>query len=166
MDDSSWTPLFRAPSPSITRVMQSQAFRRARVQSSAVMGSATELRELAAQVARLDLQAPPLSAVSDQVTAAVGFVRATAERLASDAMPDPYHPPQEAKAQAGSPASVAARERLTIATLLYLITPDDLLPDFRPGGYLDDVLVLAWVLGAAANELAPYMDVDSGAEAD
>lgn len=104
--------------------------------------------------------APPLSAVSDQVTAAVGFVRDTAARLESDAVPSPdadQTPGVHAERQAASPAGVAARERLIIATLLYLITPDDLLPDFRAGGYLDDVLVLAGVLGAAVNELAPYM---------
>lgn len=40
----------------------------------------------------------------------------------------------------------------------YLVTPLDLVPDFRPGGYLDDVLPIAWVCGAAVHELAPYTE--------
>jgi uncharacterized membrane protein YkvA (DUF1232 family) len=47
-----------------------------------------------------------------------------------------------------------------VATLHYLITPDDLVPDFRAGGYIDDVLLLSWVFGAAVNELAPYLPND------
>ena len=58
-------------------------------------------------------------------------------------------------------ASVAARQRLVVAGLHYLITPDDLVPDFRAGGYLDDVLLLSWVFGAAVNELAPHLADDS-----
>ncbi len=61
-------------------------------------------------------------------------------------------------------ASVAARQRLVVASLHYLITPDDLVPDFRAGGYIDDALLLTWVFGAAVNELAPYLvdDPDAG----
>jgi uncharacterized membrane protein YkvA (DUF1232 family) len=62
------------------------------------------------------------------------------------------------------PAAAAslARERLIIAALHYLITPVDLVPDFRPGGYIDDVLLLSWVFGAAVNELEPFLDEDTG----
>jgi uncharacterized membrane protein YkvA (DUF1232 family) len=84
----------------------------------------------------------PLSAVADRVVAAVRFLRATADAIDAGAGP----PPQ------------AARERLLVAGLLYLVTIDDLVPDFRPGGYIDDVLLLSWVFGAAVKELAPYLD--------
>lgn len=59
-------------------------------------------------------------------------------------------------------AGSLARERLLVAGLHYLVTPDDLVPDFRPGGYVDDVLLLSWVFGAAVSELEPYLD-DSAA---
>nr|MBA2445446.1 DUF1232 domain-containing protein [Nocardioidaceae bacterium] len=51
-----------------------------------------------------------------------------------------------------------ARERLLVAAMDYLITPVDLVPDFQSGGYIDDVLLLSWVFGAAFNELAPFLD--------
>ncbi len=56
-------------------------------------------------------------------------------------------------------ADVAARERLLVAGLLYLVTPIDLVPDGQPGGYFDDVVLLAWVFGAA-----PHLadDADGG----
>ena len=59
-----------------------------------------------------------------------------------------------------SPASQAARERLIVAALDYLITPVDLVPDFRVGGYIDDVLLLSWVFGVAATELEPFLEED------
>jgi uncharacterized membrane protein YkvA (DUF1232 family) len=52
----------------------------------------------------------------------------------------------------------AARERLVVAALLYLVTRDDLVPDFQAGGYIDDVLVLSWIFGAAVDELDAYQE--------
>jgi uncharacterized membrane protein YkvA (DUF1232 family) len=60
-----------------------------------------------------------------------------------------------------SAAGAAARERLIVAALHYLVTPVDLLPDFRAGGYLDDVVLLSWIFGAGAQELEPFLDPDA-----
>jgi uncharacterized membrane protein YkvA (DUF1232 family) len=59
-------------------------------------------------------------------------------------------------------AGGAARERLLIASLHYLVTPVDLVPDFQAGGYFDDVVLLAWVFGVASSELTPYLPDDAG----
>lgn len=141
MTEQSWTPLFRTPTLTVTRVLRSPAFLRARERAAATIDSAPELRALVEAVERLDHASPPLSAVADRVTAAVRLLRATADHL------------DEGVATAPN----AARERLLVAGLHYLVTPDDLVPDFRPGGYLDDVLLLTWVFGAAVNELSPYL---------
>jgi len=53
---------------------------------------------------------------------------------------------------------VGSRVRLIVASLHYLITPVDLVPDFRAGGYIDDVLVLSWIFGAAVDELDAYQE--------
>jgi uncharacterized membrane protein YkvA (DUF1232 family) len=43
---------------------------------------------------------------------------------------------------------------LAVATLLYLLTPIDLIPDFIPVlGYLDDVAVVALVVASTGKEL-------------
>ena len=142
MTEQSWTPLFRTPSSTITKVLRSPAFLHARERAAVTIDSAAELRELAEATERLGFVDAPLSAVADRVAAAVRFLRATADGLDDGVRTAPN----------------AARERLLVAGLHYLVTPDDLVPDFRPGGYIDDVLLLSWVFGAAVKELEPYLD--------
>lgn len=167
MSEQNWKPLFRTHTSTVTRVLRSPAFVHARERSGMIMSSAPELRRLAEQVEALDYVNAPLAAVVDRVAAAVRFLRSTADRLES--MPAEAQSAQGLEPPAEGPAvlaaSVAARERLVIAALDYLITRDDLVPDVRPGGYLDDVLALTWVFGVAAHELAPYLgdDPDDGA---
>jgi len=145
MTEQNWKPLFRTPMSTVTRVLRSPAFRHARERAAVTIESPVELRALADRVETLDHEDAPLSAVADRVASAVRFLRATADRLEGE----PVLP-------AGG-ASTAARERLLVAGLHYLVTPDDLVPDFRAGGYLDDVLLLTWVFGAAVTELDPYL---------
>lgn len=166
MTEQNWKPLFRTPTSTVTKVLRSPAFLHARARSAAIIESPGELRALADLVETLDHADAPLSAVADRVFAAVRFLRATADLLDGGGSPAPNlrTPPTRPETRASSPAGVAARERLLVASLHYLVTPVDLVPDFRAGGYIDDVLLLAWVFGATANELAPYLaeDPDGG----
>jgi uncharacterized membrane protein YkvA (DUF1232 family) len=146
MTEQSWQPLFRASASTVTKVLRSPAFLHARARAATVIESAGELRALADSVDTLDHENAPLSAIADRVAAAVRFLRATAEAL--EGRPTTTSLPG---------ASHAARGRLLVASLIYLVTPVDLVPDFRAGGYIDDVLLLAWVFGAAAQELEPYL---------
>jgi uncharacterized membrane protein YkvA (DUF1232 family) len=143
VSDPSWKPLFRTPTSTVTKVLRSPAFLHARQRAAVTIDDASALRSLAVLVERLDHEHPPLSAVADRVAAAVRFLRGVADELESG--------------QRVPVAGVAARERLLVASLHYLVTPDDLVPDFRPGGYIDDVLLLTWVFGAAVNELSPHL---------
>jgi uncharacterized membrane protein YkvA (DUF1232 family) len=145
MSEQSWKPLFRNPTSTVTKVLRSPAFLHSRERAGALVESPEELRTLADRVEALDHANAPLSAVADRVFGAVRFLRSTADRLDGGTRPPP-------------PA--AARERLLVASLLYLVTPDDLVPDFRPGGYIDDVLLLTWVFGVAVSELEPHLAVD------
>jgi hypothetical protein len=162
VSEQSWKPMFRTPTSTVTRVLRSPAFLHARERSAALVESPAELRALASRVEALNHVEAPLSAVADRVAAAVRFLRTRAERLEARPSPSGSHaqpagkPDTEVSPSAGS----AARERLLAASLVYLVTPDDLVPDFRAGGYLDDVLLLTWVFGAAANELSPYLADD------
>lgn len=45
---------------------------------------------------------------------------------------------------------------LIIGGLLYLVSPIDLVPDFLPGGYLDDAAILAYVFKKIGHELEHY----------
>ncbi|MCU0329520.1 MAG: DUF1232 domain-containing protein [Candidatus Kapabacteria bacterium] len=46
-----------------------------------------------------------------------------------------------------------------LAALLYLVVPTDLTPDFIPGiGFIDDALVLRWVIKRLHNEANRYAD--------
>ncbi|HYO40083.1 MAG TPA: YkvA family protein [Nocardioidaceae bacterium] len=143
MTEPSWKPLFRTPASTVTKVLRSPAFLHARQEAAGIIDDPAALRSLALLVEGLDHENAPLSAVADRVSAAVHFLRTIADELDSS----PRVPV----------AGVAARERLLVASLHYLVTPDDLVPDFRPGGYIDDVLLLTWVFGAAVNELSPHL---------
>lgn len=148
MDERVWRPLLRTPASTLSRVLRSAAFVHARERAATTIGSASDLRTLAALTEGLPLHEPPLSTIADRVGGAVRFLRATADRLeASHATP------------AADPR-LAARQRLVVAGLHYLVTPDDLVPDFRAGGYVDDVVLLAWVFGTAADALAPHAPED------
>lgn len=159
MSEQSWKPLFRTPTSTLTRVLRSSAFLHSRARAAAILESPSELRSLADLVQALDYTDAPLSTVADRVAAGVRFLRSTADRHETDPEGGPRtdtvgKPPEERSPT----ASIAARERLVVASLHYLITPDDVVPDFRAGGYVDDVLLLTWVSGVAVNELARFLD--------
>jgi hypothetical protein len=162
MTEPTWKPLFRTPTPTVTRILRSHAFLHSRERSAVIVESAEELRALADLVEALDHGSAPLAVVADRVTAAVRLLRARAESLDDTAaridnglaMTDPE--------DSGAPsAGVATHERLLVAGLHYLVTPVDLVPDFQAGGYVDDVFLLVWVFGVATHELAPYLDEGS-----
>ena len=161
MTDENWKPLFRASTSTVTKVLRSHAFLHSRELSADIAENPNKLRALADSVETLDQRNPPLAVSADRVAAAVRFLRARAKELEGErgsshngskaAQPPTGHAPS---------AGVAARERLVVASLLYLVTPVDLVPDFQSGGYIDDVLLLAWVFGVATSELAPYLSED------
>lgn len=45
---------------------------------------------------------------------------------------------------------------MIIISLLYLVTPIDLIPDFIPGGFVDDLAVFAYVIKKISEELKIY----------
>lgn len=164
MTEQDWKPLFRTPKSTVTRVLKSPAFNASRERAAVIIDDPAALRRVADAVETLDHANAPLSAIADRVAAAVRYLRAAADRLDREAEPPrggrsarPRSDPQPSSA-----AGQAARERLIVAALHYLITPVDLVPDFRVGGYIDDVLLLSWVFGAAANELEPFLDEEAG----
>jgi hypothetical protein len=162
MTEPSWKPLFRSPKSTVTKVLGSPAFISSREQAGAIIDDAVALRTLAGAVQALPYADAPLSAVADRVAAAVRLLHAKADRLDADAgSPDADVPTAESPGALPAASSVA-RIRLIVAALHYLITPVDLVPDFRSGGYIDDALLLSWVFGAAADELEPFLDDADG----
>ena len=161
MTDENWKPLFRASTSTVTKVLRSPAFLHSRELSADIAEDPDKLRALADSVEVLDHRNPSLAVIADRVAAAVRFLRARATDLEAKGSTS-HSGSKTAEALTGhSPsAGVAARERLLISSLHYLVTPVDLVPDFRPGGYIDDVLLLAWVFGVATGELAPYLTED------
>jgi hypothetical protein len=160
--EQSWKPLFRGPTATISEVMRSATFEASRAQARTILEDPAELLGLAERVEEVDQTDAPLAAISDQVATAVRFLRAKAAELQtalpSDDEPGPV--PVTAPGAEVPPgiAISAARERLVVAALLYLVTRDDLVPDFQAGGYIDDVLVLSWIFGAAVDELDAYQE--------
>ncbi|MBU5426038.1 DUF1232 domain-containing protein [Tissierella pigra] len=45
---------------------------------------------------------------------------------------------------------------MIIISLLYLVNPLDLVPDFLPGGFIDDLAVIAYVIKKISDELKTY----------
>ncbi len=123
----------------LCKILRSHAFLRSREGSVTIVESSEELRALADLVDTLDQASGPLAAVADRVAAAVRFLRDRANRL-DDAAALTHNSLDvaEPKNSDAPSAGVATRERLLVASLHYLVTPDDLVPDFRAGGYIDD----------------------------
>lgn len=162
MTEQSWTPTFRTTDSTVTKVLRSPAFNDSRGRARVMIDDSLALRMLANSVEKLDHHNAPLAGVADRVAAAVRFLRAKAGQLDSDAAPSRLtgsaEPREDQTATPG--AANAARERLLVAALDYLVTPVDLVPDFHAGGYIDDVLLLTWVFGAAVTELEPFLADD------
>ena len=158
MSEQDWRPRFRHPRSTVTKVLRSPAFEHSREHAAAMVDDAEALRSLTLLVEDLDHSSAPLSTVSDRVAAAVLLLRAMADRVDGGVGQASV---EDGSAAASAPGS-AARERLVVAALHYLVTPVDLIPDFRAGGYVDDVLLLSWIFGAAAADLEPYLTEDDG----
>jgi|SRR5690554_2953731 uncharacterized membrane protein YkvA (DUF1232 family) len=45
-----------------------------------------------------------------------------------------------------------------IAGLIYLVNPVDIIPDFLPGGFLDDAAVIGYILSTLRGEIEKYSD--------
>jgi hypothetical protein len=159
MPDKDWQPRFRMQKATVTKVLASPAFLNSRDRASELIDEPAGLRRLASVVERIEAGNQALDVIRDRVDASVRLLRGRAAWLESSAAgtdsTDVRYTPAE------TPGG-HARERLLVAALHYLVTPIDLVPDFRPGGYLDDVLLLSWVFGAAVNELDRY-GADEGA---
>jgi hypothetical protein len=163
MTEENWKPHFRASTSTLTKVLHCPAFSHSRERAAAIAENPDKLRALADSVESLDYLNPPLAVVADRVGAAARFLRARAKEL--EATTSANHGGSralEVLTEHSASAGVATRERLLVASLDYLVTTVDLVPDFRPGGYIDDVVLLAWVFGVAASELAPYVTDDPG----
>ena len=48
---------------------------------------------------------------------------------------------------------------IIVGAIIYVVTPIDLLPDFIPTGFVDDLSILAWAANNAAIELNRYKAV-------
>jgi uncharacterized membrane protein YkvA (DUF1232 family) len=148
--EQSWKPLLRNSRPTVTKVLNCEAFRVSRETAGVIITDPEALRELALLVEAIDITPTALVVLADRLEAAVRFMRVKAARLEC---------PDQAEADPTTPAT-ATRERLVVAALHYLVTPYDLVADFSPGDNVDDVLLLSWVFGAAVNELSPFTDSD------
>ena len=48
---------------------------------------------------------------------------------------------------------------IIVGAIIYVVTPIDLLPDFIPAGFVDDLSILGWAASQAAAELKKYKEV-------
>jgi len=55
---------------------------------------------------------------------------------------------------------------LVLVSLIYLVNPVDIIPDFLPGGFIDDAAVLTFILKKIQTELNIYKDWKSKVEDD
>jgi Protein of unknown function (DUF1232) len=160
MTDAGRYSAFRSPRATLTGVLRSPAFLNSRERAGAIIDDPAALRDLADDVCRLDHVNTALLAIWDRVAAAVRLLRAKADDIDADREADAAGPgaSRAIGVRPSGPAGTVARERLIVAALHYLVTPVDVIPDFRAGGYVDDALLLSWVFGNAVSELDPFFD--------
>lgn len=51
---------------------------------------------------------------------------------------------------------------LAVAALLYVVSPLDIIPDFIPAGFVDDVAIVTWALAKLHDELQNYQKWNEG----
>lgn len=47
---------------------------------------------------------------------------------------------------------------LILATVIYFVMPIDLIPDFLPGGPIDDVILIAWTMRSVAVDIENFIE--------
>lgn len=136
-------------SATVSKAFRSSAFLRSRAEADRLVRDPVALRRLADRVDAIDVSDSSLELIADRLGAAVAFTRALAESLERE-------PSDGTLGRACVSAGEAARHRLLLAGLHYLITPVDLIPDFKVGGYVDDAVLLSCVFGMASTDLASF----------
>lgn len=135
-------------SATVGKALRSPAFLRSRAEADRLVEDPVALRELAASVEAIDLGDSSLELIADRLGAAVAFTRALADSHGGGL--------DSTGGSASVSAGEVARHRLLVAALHYLVTPVDLIPDFKAGGYVDDAVLLSCVFGMASADLAGF----------
>lgn len=52
-----------------------------------------------------------------------------------------------------------AKLAIAVAALIYVVSPIDLIPDFLPGGFIDDVAIVGFAIKQLHDELEKYKQV-------
>jgi uncharacterized membrane protein YkvA (DUF1232 family) len=134
----------RVPQPTEKEVSESRAFKRARTRAQRVVKDPDRMRQVAAEASDKSIRGRlgPLDKIFDQVSALIRLVVAYARGHYRDV----------------SNQSLV----LIVAGLIYFVSPVDLIPDFLPGGFLDDYAVLLFVLRRVSEELDAFIEWENG----
>ena len=129
------------------RLLTSAAFRRARLRAASLIASRTELHRLLASVESKRKSNPRLyegaQGLDLDIICSVVDAYVDEGMLTVDGHDDPHTTSITGK----------ARLRLVVAALVYLVDVEDVIPDSRPNGLTDDVVLLRWASRMARAEL-------------
>lgn len=53
-----------------------------------------------------------------------------------------------------------AKLAIAVAALIYVVSPIDIIPDFLPGGFIDDVAIIGFAIKQLHDELEKYKSAD------
>lgn len=125
------------------RILTSAAFRRARLRAASLIASRKELHRLLESVESKRESNPRLY---------VGAQGLDLDIICSvvDAYVEETSPPDDPHTTS---ITGKARLRLVVAALVYLVDGEDVIPDSRPNGLTDDVVLLRWASRMARAEL-------------
>ena len=145
-----YSPAMVHDEPGVARLLASPAFTRARVAAGPLADDSLGLRSLLQQVDGKTFGAGPLDDLHGRIDIdiACSVVEARAEEL------------DEGLAQRVEllEPTTSARLRLVIAALTYLVIDNDVIPDHRPNGHIDDIAIVRWVTQVASGHLPPPRD--------
>lgn len=129
------------------RILTSAAFRRARRRASTLVASSRDLVGLLTQVEQKRARYACLCEGPRALD--LDILCAVVEACIDDARCAGAHEPD------ADSTSIAgrARLRLVVATLVYLVDVEDLIPDDQAKGLTDDVILLRWASSMARAEL-------------
>jgi uncharacterized membrane protein YkvA (DUF1232 family) len=133
----------KVPTPHGATIRASKFFKKARKRAKKVIDDPKAMRKVAEEASRTaNSRTGPFQAVLDDFRTLIRLVVAYSRGHYRKIPPDQL--------------------AIVVAGLIYVVSPIDLIPDFLPGGYVDDALVIGWVIKTVRAELDAFREWEEG----
>jgi uncharacterized membrane protein YkvA (DUF1232 family) len=125
------------------RVLNSRAYIKSKLKAEEYVNDNKRMIKIAGEAAKKIKSEGPIGKIRDDINASIRLIRAYAS---------------------GSYKKIPWQSMtLIIASIIYFVTPIDLIPDFIIGlGFIDDAAILTWTFNAIRNDINSFVEWEKG----